>query len=428
METTWMYDRIRLYRLMQSHPDWSIPRLAAALQRSVSWVKKWRRRFREARAITFETFLSRSRAPKTSPQKVSESVVKAVLSLRKTLGELYHQRVGPKRILYHLREDTNLEQNGHRLPRSATTVWRILQDAGIYRCRERVDPIPVPRPEPMSEWEVDFGERRIGDGKLEFWTVVDRGTSVLVDLQGERGYNAESALLALTRTFITHGCPKVIRLDNDPRFVASWTTDGFPSALERFLLCLNIEVHRCDPASPWQKPFVERVIGTVKHEYLEKHQPPTLASAQELLTDYPYFYNHDRPNQALVCDNQPPYRAFPLLPNLPSLPDRVNPDGWLRHRHGMIFRRTVSSSGSVMIDKDTYSIGRQYAKQRVVLYVDANERQFWVLHHQQRIKTLPIKGLKGDTPIPFQDFLKMMVEEARSMEQYRQMKQRQRRR
>lgn len=58
------------------------------------------------------------------------------------------------------------------------------------------------------------------------------------------------------------------------------------------------------------KPFVERVIGTVKYEYLEKHQPLTFASVEELLTDYPYFYNHDRPNQALVCDNQSPYRDF----------------------------------------------------------------------------------------------------------------------
>ncbi len=110
METIWVYDRMQLYRLMQLHPGWSISQLAEVLQRSVSWVKKWRRRFREAQQITLEIFLSRSRAPKTAPHRVAEAVVRTALALIQSLGELCHQRVGPKRILYHLREDTNLAQ------------------------------------------------------------------------------------------------------------------------------------------------------------------------------------------------------------------------------------------------------------------------------------------------------------------------------
>ena len=128
-----------------------------------------------------------------------------------------------------------------------------------------------------------------------------------------------------------------------------------------------------------------------------------------------------------MCNNQPPYHAFPTLPVLPAIPETVNPDGWLSHCHGKLFRRTVGSNGSVQIDKTSYPVGRQYAKQAVVLYVDAHEKTFWVLHHNQRIRVLPIKDLKGEIPMPFQSFLKLMAAEARSMERYRQMRQRQRR-
>jgi hypothetical protein len=90
METAWMFDRMRLYQLMQQHPTWSIARLAHALDRSASWVKKWRRRFREALEITLATFLSRSRAPRSSTRRVAEGVRRAVLEQRQTLSVLYH--------------------------------------------------------------------------------------------------------------------------------------------------------------------------------------------------------------------------------------------------------------------------------------------------------------------------------------------------
>jgi len=426
METTWMFDRMQLYKLMQQHPDWSISRLAQALNRSISWVKKWRRRFREAVDLTLTTFLSRSRAPTSSTRWVAETVRGAVLALRETLGELYHQRVGPKRILYHLHHDTPLQQQGYRLPTSPTTIWRILREAGRIIQPTRWTPIPLPRPEPMTEWEFDFGQIAIGEDKLEFWTVVDRGTSALVDLQGAAGYDAETALLALAQTLILWGCPKVMHLDNDSRF-APWSSDGFPSALERFLLCLDIQVHKCDPASPWQKPFVERAIGSIKHEYLDKHHPETVQAGVELLSQYPPFYNHERPNQSLACGNHPPYVAFPQLPLLPHVPEQVDPDRWLQHCHGMVFRRVVGNRGSVKVDKDSYYVGRKYARERVVLYVDAKEQAFRVLHHNAGIKLLPIKDLKQGL-LPFQQFIRVMAEEARSMERAQQMKQRRQRR
>jgi hypothetical protein len=77
----------------------------------------------------------------------------------------------------------------------------------------------------MTQWEFDFGQITLGEGKLEFWTVVDRGTSVLVDVQGSAGYDAETALLALAQTLILCGRPQRMRLDK------RWLSLGLGSLL-----------------------------------------------------------------------------------------------------------------------------------------------------------------------------------------------------
>ncbi len=87
----------------------------------------------------------------------------------------------------------------------------------------------------------------------------------------------------------------------------------------------------------------------------------------------------------------------------------------------------VSSTGSVKVDKDTYYVGRKYARERVVLYLDAKDKAFRVLHHNACLKLLPIKGLKN-ARMSFQQFIRVMAEEARSMERAYPMKQRHQRR
>jgi len=63
MEREWVLDRMRLYRLRCDHPAWTQRQLAEALERSLSWVKKWLRRFREAGQASLAIFKGRSRAP-----------------------------------------------------------------------------------------------------------------------------------------------------------------------------------------------------------------------------------------------------------------------------------------------------------------------------------------------------------------------------
>jgi hypothetical protein len=48
METQWIRDRALLRSLMSQYPHWSNPQYAQATGRSVSWVKKWKHRLKQA--------------------------------------------------------------------------------------------------------------------------------------------------------------------------------------------------------------------------------------------------------------------------------------------------------------------------------------------------------------------------------------------
>jgi hypothetical protein len=411
MESEWELDRIRLYQLRRAHPDWTLPRLAQELKRSLSWVKKWLKRFREAVKASLEMFKSRSRAPQRHRHQIADTVRDAILSLRDNLKAIYGRVVGAKTILYHLHRDPLLQGQGLYLPRSTRTIWQVLKDGGRIPTRVR-EHHPIERPEPMQHWEMDFGQ--LGDA-FEFLTVVDRGTSILVNTQTQPHYNAESALLAVASLFIVAGLPQKLRFDNDTRYVGSWLSDGYPSPLMRFLLCLGVEPDLVEPGKPQDKPFAVRSVRTLKHECLWLERPEDWLDAAGILDIYRQFYNQERANQSLACGNRPPFEAFPSLPLLPSVPDAVDPEAWLGHYHRHIFKRRVGKNGIISVGRHDYYVGYQHAKETVGVLLEAEQRVFRVLYKGTILRELEIQDLIGKS-MAFQDYLTPMLQEARTVQ------------
>src|SRR3954447_15333325 len=62
MEEQWYADRCRLRELLRAHPDWTKHQLAQEIGRSLSWVKKWRRRLRDAPPDDEQVLWGQSRA------------------------------------------------------------------------------------------------------------------------------------------------------------------------------------------------------------------------------------------------------------------------------------------------------------------------------------------------------------------------------
>jgi hypothetical protein len=129
-------------------------------------------------------------------------------------------------------------------------------------------------------------------------------------------------------------------------------------------------------------------------------------------------YNEERPHQGRACGNRPPRQAFPTLPTLPALPEAVQADRWLWSLHQRVFARTVGADECVAVNHETYYLSKSLKARRVALVLDAAEGAFIVSAASEPQRWLPIKGLvRGD--LGLEEFLTLMVEEARSQERRR---------
>ncbi len=217
----------------------------------------------------------------------------------------------------------------------------------------------------------------------------------------------------MAATLHKHGVPRCITYDRDPRCVGSQSTDGFPSAFTRYLLCVGCAVDILPPRRPDLKPFVERFQRTLQEECLEKHHPQTSAEATTCLPPYCQWYNQERPHQGKDLHDQPPQQRFAQGPVLPRLPEQVDPDAWLEHYDQRCYRRHVDSSGTIQLWTYSYYVGLAYANQTVLVRLDAPQRLIHVEVGKTLIKSIPLKGLYAQV-IDYQDFLGFMGDEARS--------------
>jgi hypothetical protein len=418
MEEQWQVDRARLRRLCQEHPNWSHHRLAQETKRSVSWVKKWRKRFATAEPGDQEIVKSRSRRPKQAGSPIEAMVIDRILAIRD--NPPLNRIPGPLAIKYYLHQQEQEDPLGCYLPTSSSTIWRILDDhQRIYRFTPP-EPEPLPPSEPMEIWQIDFKDvttvrRAQAEDKqqhfVETLNIVDTGTSSLVDNPARADFNAETTLRSLAAVLQAAGCPRQITFDRDPRFVASASGGDFPAPFVRFLACLGIKADICPAQRPDRNCYVERYNKTYKYETIFIYRPETYEQVIEMNLNEKSFYNYQRPNQARSCGNRPPRLAFPNLPALPSVPAMIDPDRWLETVDGALFTRRVNAAGSVQVDKHKYYIGRAYRGRSVVLQVDAANRQFNVELANKPLKTIPLKGLE-DRLMSFDEYLEFICKQA----------------
>lgn len=425
--------RATLCSLLQQHPDWSTAQLALALGYSQAWVKKWRKRLRDEQAagVPLEQILhGHGCARKTAPAKTDPLVVQTILSLRDQPPEGLRRVPGPKAIQYFLARDRFVQFFGLPIP-SRKTIYRVLIAHQRIASRQKPAHQPLPRPAPMSAWQMDFKDvssvPAAPDGKrqhvVETLNIIDTGTSILLDAHVRADFTAETALEALAQTLAKYGCPTSITLDRDPRWVGSPSGSDFPAALLRFGACLGIKFSVCDPQQPQQNAFVERYHRTYQEECLALDRPADLAAAQAVTEAFVRHYNLDRPHQGLAAANRPPLVAFAPLPALAPLPATVDPDGWLGQVDGLQVERKVDQHGMVSLDRQRYSVSTRLTGQRVVLQLDAPARCIHVRHEQRIIKTLPVRGLLGHA-LSFEQFLTHMLSQTRAQARLRSLQER----
>jgi transposase InsO family protein len=425
MTLSYYADRVNLVHAMRRFPDWSVPQLAHALARSPSWVKKWRKRLRPLLgqpAALQAALAGQSRARKKPPAKLDSQVEEAILQIRDQPPEGLRRTPGPKAIQYYLQRDEKLEVEGLARSYSTRTIYQVLVKHQRITQRKPREPEPMERPEPMSHWQIDYKDifglladlyQEKKQHGIQAFNIVDMGTSQILAAHVRADFTAETSLKAMAESLQAFGLPSYITIDRDTRLVGSPQGSDFPSAFLRFCACLHVKVKVCDPHHPQQNGFVERYNRSYKEECLRVDRPRTLEQAQEATAKYCEHYNWQRPNQAISCGNRPPRTAFPDLPELPPVPQQVDPDAWLLPWHGHHFQRKVDASGGILIDMKRYGVGKLWRGRRVTVTINALEHQLHVYVEGKCIKTLPLRGVVGRM-LSYEEFVEHMAHQARA--------------
>jgi hypothetical protein len=421
MDPQLILDRRRLRDLLDLRPDWKQKDFADALGRSLSWVKKWTKRLRQAASDDEHVLNGHSHARHTPPSCLSQLLIERILDIRDHPPMGLHRIPGPKAILYYLEQEASTTLQGQRLPHSTRTIWRILrQYQRIVEPPQRTHQ-SWERPEPMQSWQLDFKDASTvppdPDGKkqhvVEVLDMVDVGTSILIAAEARPDFTMATAIETAAAIVREQGLPDKVTIDRDPRFVGDSHQRESPSAFLRFWLCLGVEVMVCPPHRPDLNAFVERYHRTYEEECLQVYRPADLESVRTVTATFHQHYNHERPHQGKACGNQPPRLAFPLLPLRPSVPATIDPDSWIKAVDGKSYVRKVQQDTSVTVGSGRYYIKQVLVGQQVTLRIDAEDRTMVVVHNEQEVKRLPIQGT-GRGRVSFVQFVEELCEEART--------------
>ncbi|MEX2172312.1 MAG: integrase core domain-containing protein [Pirellulales bacterium] len=121
--------------------------------------------------------------------------------------------------------------------------------------------------------------------------------------------------------------------DNAPRFLQRDRDSIYGDVFQQRVQSLGIEEVVSAPRSPWQNPYVERLIGSIRRECLNHVIVLGEQHLSRILTDYFRYYNESRTHLSL--DGNPPH------PRDVEPPDRgkviaVPQVGGLHHRYARV--------------------------------------------------------------------------------------------
>ena len=236
-----------------------------------------------------------SRAPRRVWNRTAPEVERAIVGLRHKW-----KRIGPLKIYQLLSE----RYHGRRTVPSVSTIALVLKRHGLVKKRRRVRRIrethPIFEAKAANEiWSVDFkGEFRMGNMRYCYpLTVMDAYSRYVLAVVGMHRPTYEGTKAVFEALFKKYGLPKQIHSDNGEPFASAVSLSRL-TRLAVWFMDLGIQPVYSDPAHPEQNGSHERMHEELK---AEATKPPaySLGQQQHKFDAFRYFYNQQRPHQAL---------------------------------------------------------------------------------------------------------------------------------
>ena len=335
----------------------SVSELAATHGVHRSWIYKLLARYRKG---GYEALEPRSRAPRSNPNRASEDVVGAVVSLREQLLSQGHD-CGAETIAHHLAEELD------SVP-SVSTIWRILRREGL------IEPQPQKRPRsslirfeaqlPNEMWQADITHWSLAGGSgVEILNMIDDHSRLFLASVARPTFKAAGVADAFRSAVALHGAPASLLCDNGAVFTAR--PRGGRVLLQLEMERLGVVAKNSRPYHPQTCGKVERLHQTLKR-YLDKQAPAkTLAELQGQLDAFVHYYNAIRPHRAL--GGRTPLQAY-------SARVKARPaSGAGREAHLRVRHDRVDGQGKVSLRHDSklhhIGLGRAHKGKPIKLLV-----------------------------------------------------------
>jgi transposase InsO family protein len=90
--------------------------------------------------------------------------------------------------------------------------------------------------------------------------------------------------------------------DSTPRYLLRDRDGSYGEKFQETTRCLGIREVLTAPHSPWQNPYVERLIGSIRRECLDHVVVVNESSLRRILKSYFEYYDHTRTHLALDKD------------------------------------------------------------------------------------------------------------------------------
>jgi hypothetical protein len=400
-QTTCLAERVEIGERWKAGQ--SDAQIAQAIQRPLTTVRKWRRRFQHQGREGLSSQMGRPK--KGALGHCSSELVEVITKMRQA-----HAGWGPLTILTEIRKDARFE--GKPLPnRSCLAAY--FKQQGWVKSYQRHQELPEPKPITVErahqEWEMDAqGVLQVeGLEGVALINIVDVFSHVKVAAWAclhKTHANTQDHQLALRCAFQQYGLPEQISLDHDSVFFDNRIGSPFPTGLHLWLIGLGIQVRFIHQPPPAEHARIERTHQSITLQAITGQSFQSLAHLQNWLAERIAFLNQDYPCHSL--HGLPPLKAYPQAQHSPrpyrfewekDLLDLQRVYAYLAQ--GRWFRNT-SSAGMFSLGAQRYNAKVPMANQTLEISFDPHTLEFICVPEKgPKLIHLPALGLTKEVLI-----------------------------
>jgi putative transposase len=193
---------------------------------------------------------------------------------------------------YHRIRKTGVIVNHKKLYRIYTAMKLNIRRRAKKRLPARVKQ-PLFQPDKINQvWSIDFMSDSLWNGrKIRFLNVIDDFNRQVLIIETDISIPSIRVIHCLEQLITHRGAPSMIRVDNGPEFISN--------KLDVWCKEHNIQLVFIQPGEPTQNAYIERLNGTFRRDVLNAYIFKSLTEVKEVVKDWVFDYNYNRPHQAL---------------------------------------------------------------------------------------------------------------------------------